>query len=133
MRKPVPDSADLPRGGATGNLTLRMSALLELPLPSVVQDETLTSAAVASERMELERIARTAPTSEGRAEAMVGLMALEAACGDELAFERLRHELVERDLAPSVATLYRVQVAWGLVRFGRVGAARRWVRASGGR
>lgn len=130
MRKPHPKYADLPRGGAAGNLTLRMSALLELPLPSVVQDETLTPAAVASERAALEHLARTATGTEARAEALVGLMALEAAVGDELAFERLRHELQGRELAPAVAMVYRVQVAWGLVRFGRVGAARRWVRAS---
>lgn len=107
-----------------------MSALLELPLPSVVQDETLTPAAAASERSALEHLARTGKSPEQRAEALVGLMGLEAAVGDELAFERLRQELQGRELAPSVATLYRVQVAWGLVRFGRVGAARRWVRAS---
>lgn len=112
------------------NLTLRMTALLELPLPSVVQDETLTPAAVASERAMLEHVARSGRTAEARTEALVGLMALEAACGDELAFERLRHELLDRELAPSVAALYRVQVTWGLVRFGRVGAARRWARAS---
>ncbi len=111
-------------------LTLRMSALLELPLPSVVQDETLTPAAVASERAMLEHQARTGRTAEVRVEALVGLMALEASCGDELAFERLRHELVGRELTPAVATLYRVQVAWGLVRFGRLGAARRWVRST---
>ena len=111
-------------------LTVRMPALLERPLPSLVQDETLTPAAVASERAALEHRARTGRTAEARTEALVGLMALEAACGDELAFERLRHELAGRDLAPGVATLYRVQVTWGLVRFGRIGAARRWVRAS---
>jgi voltage-gated potassium channel Kch len=110
-----------------------MSALLELPLPSVVQDETLTFAAVASERAALEHLARTGTGADVRAEALVGLMALEAAVGDELSFERLRHELLGRELSPSVATLYRVQVAWGLVRFGRVGAARRWVRRSDGR
>lgn len=128
MRKPVPENADLPRGGTAGNLTLRMSALLELPLPSVVQDETLTPAVAASERAALEHLARTATHADARAEALVGLMALEAAVGDELAFERLRHELQGRELPHAVATLYRVQVAWGLVRFGRLGAARRWVR-----
>lgn len=107
-----------------------MSALLELPLPSVVQDETLTPAAVASERAALEQLARAGEAGDVRHEALVGLMALEAACGDELAFERLRQELQGRELAPAVASLYRAQVAWGLVRFGRVGAARRWVRGS---
>ena len=131
MRKPAPESADLPRGGAAGNLTFRMSAILELPLPSVVQDETLTPAAVASERSALEHLARTGKHADARAEALVGLMALEAAVGDEIAFERLRQELRGRELSDPVATLYRVQVAWGLVRFGRVGAARRWVRVSG--
>ena len=110
-----------------------MSALLELPLPSVVQDETLTPAAAASERAVLEHLVRTAAGADARAEALVGLMALEAAVGDELAFERLRQELQGRELSRSVATLYRVQVAWGLVRFGRVGAARRWVRVSDAR
>ena len=110
-----------------------MSALLELPLPSVVQDETLTPAAAASERAALELVARTGANPETRAEALVGLMALEAAVGDELAFERLRQELQGRELSRAVATLYRVQVAWGLVRFGRVGAARRWVRVSDAR
>lgn len=107
-----------------------MSLLLELPLPSVVQDETLTPAAVASERAALEHVARSGPSADARAEALVGLMALEAVVGDELAFERLRHELLGRELSPVVATTYRVQVAWGLVRFGRLGAARRWVRVA---
>ena len=81
----------------------------------------------------LEHLARTGPNADARAEALVGLMALEAAVGDELAFERLRQELLGRELSPLVATLYRAQVTWGLVRFGRVGAARRWVRVSDAR
>ena len=107
-----------------------MSALLELPLPSLVQDETLTPAAAALEREALERLARTGQGADVRTEALVGLMALEAALGDELAFERLRQELGDRELSPAVMTLYRAQVAWGLVRFGRLGAARRWVGAA---
>ena len=107
-----------------------MPALLDLPLPSVVQDETLTPAAVAVERSTLEQLARTGASVEQRTEALVGLMALEAAVGDELGFERLRQELEGRDLPAAVATLYKVQVAWGLVRFGRLDAARRWVRRS---
>lgn len=116
-----------------GNLTLTMTALLELPLPSVVRDETLSAAAVAAERAVLEHLARAGEGAEVRAQAMVELMALEATCGDELAFERIRQELLSLDLPAAVATLYRVQVAWGLVRFGRVGAARRWVRLKDGR
>ena len=107
-----------------------MPALLDLPLPSVVQDETLTPAAVAAERAALEHLVRTGDGAEVRTEALVGLMALEAAVGDELAFERFRHELLDRDLSPAVARLFKAQVAWGLVRFGRLGAARRWVRAA---
>lgn len=73
-------------------------------------------------------IARTADGPELRAQALVELMALEASCGDELAFERLRHELVATDLAPPVEALFRARVAWGLARFGRLDAARRWAR-----
>ena len=110
-----------------------MPALLDLPLPALVQDETLTPDAIRAERVALERQVRDGHDADTRAEALVGLMALEALTGDELAFERLRHELTERDLPPALARLYRVQVAWGLVRFGRIGAARRWVRAADAR
>lgn len=103
-------------------------ALLDLPLPSLDVDETLTPAVAAAERAMLSSIARTADGAELRAQALVELMALEASCGDELAFERLRHELVATDLAPPVEALFRARVAWGLARFGRLEAARRWVR-----
>jgi hypothetical protein len=102
-------------------------ALLDPPLPSLDVDGTPT-ALVAAERAMLSSIARTADGAELRAQALVELMALEASCGDELAFERLRHELLATDLAPPVEALFRARVAWGLARFGRLDAARRWAR-----
>ncbi|MEO6066599.1 MAG: hypothetical protein ABJB33_04565 [Gemmatimonadota bacterium] len=102
-----------------------MSALRDLPLPSLVRDETLSAAAVAAERAVLDSLARTGDGAAVRTQALVELMSLEATCGDELAFERLRHELLDLELPEPVATLYRVQVTWGLVRFGRLAAARR--------
>jgi hypothetical protein len=107
-----------------------MTALLELPLPTVAPDATSDDVTVAAERALLGSLARTAETPEVRAQALVELMALEAACGDELAFERLRHELTDTPLAPAVTTLFRARVAWGLARFGRIEAARKWVRSA---
>jgi len=103
-------------------------ALLDLPTPSLDADEAPTAAVAAAERAMLSSIARTADGAELRAQALVELMALEASCGDELAFERLRHELVATELAPPVEALFRARVAWGLARFGRIDAARRWTR-----
>jgi len=103
-------------------------ALLDLSLPSLDIDEAPTAAVAAAERALLSSIARTADGPELRAQALVELMALEASCGDELAFERLRHELVATELAPPVEALFRARVAWGLARFGRLEAARRWAR-----
>jgi hypothetical protein len=103
-------------------------ALLDLSLPSLDIDEAPTTAVAAAERALLSSIARTADGPELRAQALVELMALEASCGDELAFERLRHELVATELAPPVEALFRARVAWGLARFGRLDAARRWAR-----
>lgn len=103
-----------------------MPALLDLPLPALVHDETLSPQAAAVERAVLESLARTGARVEVRAQALVDLMALEAACGDELAFERIRHELLALDLPAVVVPAFRVQVTWGLVRFGRLAAARRW-------
>ena len=105
-------------------------ALLDLPLPSLDVDGTPTALA-AAERAMLSSIARTADGAELRAQALVELMALEASCGDELAFERLRHELTATDLPPAVEVFFRAQVAWGLVRFGRLDAARRWLATDG--
>lgn len=107
-----------------------MSALLDHPRPALVQDETLSPQAAAVERVLLERLARTGDRLEVRAQALVDLMALEATCGDELAFLRIRHELFACDLPAAVATPFRVQVTWGLVRFGRIAAARRWAMRS---
>ncbi len=107
-----------------------MTALLELPLPTPAPDASPDDIVVAAERALLGSVARTAEDPEVRAQALVELMALEASCGDELAFERLRHELADTPLAPAVATLFRARVAWGLARFGRVEAARRWVRSA---
>src|SRR6478609_10836913 len=103
-------------------------ALLDLPTPSLDADEAPTAAVAAAERAMLSSIARTADGEELRAQALVELMALEASCGDELAFERLRHELVATELPPAVEALFSARVAWGLVRFGRLAAARRWAR-----
>jgi phosphotransferase system HPr-like phosphotransfer protein len=103
-------------------------ALLDLSLPSLDTDEAPTPAVAEAERALLSSIARTADGPELRAQALVELMALEASCGDELAFERLRHELVATELAPAVEALFRARVAWGLARFGRLEAARRWAR-----
>ena len=105
-----------------------MSALRDLPIASLVRDETSSSAAVAAERAVLDSLARTGVGAEVRTQALVELMSLEAVCGDELAFERLRHELIDLELPEPLATLYRVQVTWGLVRFGRLAAARRSAR-----
>jgi len=107
-----------------------MTALLELPLPTFAADAPLDDIVVAAERALLDSIARTAESAEVRAQALVELMALEVVCGDELAFERLRHELVETPLAPAIATLFRARVAWGLARFGRIEAARKWIRSA---
>lgn len=104
-----------------------MPALLDLPLPALVPDETPGAALAAAERVLLESLARTADGAELRSQALVELMALEVTCGDELSFERLRHELAGLELTPPVETLYRARVAWGLARFGRSGAARRWI------
>ncbi len=107
-----------------------MSALLDHPLPALVPDETLLPPAAAAERVLLERLARTGDRVEVRTHALVDLMALEAVCGDELAFERIRHELLGLELPATVVTPFRVQVTWGLVRFGRLAAARRWAMHS---
>lgn len=101
-------------------------ALLDLAFPLLVGDETLSPAAVAAERVVLERLIRTGDPVGVRTEALVELMALEAVSGDELGFERIRQELLGLELPEPAATLFRVQVTWGLVRFGRLAAARRW-------
>jgi hypothetical protein len=106
-----------------------MTALLDHPLPALVHDETLSPQAVAVERASLERLVRTGERVEIRTQALVDLMALEAACGDELAFERIRHELLALELPAVVAPSFGVQVTWGLIRFGRLAAARRWAAA----
>ncbi|HET7040551.1 MAG TPA: hypothetical protein VFI13_00970 [Gemmatimonadales bacterium] len=85
---------------------------------------------LSAERALLGSLARTAEREDVRAQALVELMALEGACGDELAFERLRHELAALPLPAAVATLFRARVAWGLARFGRSAAARRWERGA---
>jgi hypothetical protein len=107
-----------------------MNALLELPLPTLHDDELPDEATVAAERALLASVARTAEAAELRIQALVELMALEAGCGDELAFERLRHELADTPLPAPIATLFQARVAWGLARFGRVEAARRWARSA---
>lgn len=105
-----------------------MATPLEVPfLPS--PPETLSPAAAAGERALLESLARNGEGEDLRAQALVELMALEAACGDELAFERIRHELGAVVLPAGVGALFRARVAYGLARFGRAAAARRWVRA----
>jgi len=107
-----------------------MPAPLEVPLlPSA--PETLSPAAAAAERALLESLARSGEGEDLRAQALVELMALEAACGDELAFERIRHELGAIVLPTAVGVLFRARVACGLVHFGRAAAARRWVRGTG--
>lgn len=118
----------MPSAGTWANLTAMTLALLDLPLSSTELDEAPTPAVAAAERALLSSIARTADGAAVRAQALVELMALEASCGDELSFERLRHELVDTELAPPVEALFRARVAWGLARFGRIDAARRWAR-----
>lgn len=109
------------------NFTSPMPAHLEVPLlPS--PPATLSPAAVAAERALLEALARSGDGEDLRAQALVELMALEVACGDELAFERIRHELGAAVLPEGVGALFRARVACGLVHFGRAAAARRWVR-----
>ena len=77
------------------------------------------------ERAALERLARSAATRELRLQALVELMAVEIAAGDELGFERLRHELTAIPLPPAIATLFQARVSWGLAAFGRTAAAAR--------
>lgn len=120
----------MPSAGTGDNFTAMTPALLDLPLPSLDVEETPTPAVVAAERAMLSSIARTADGVDLRTQALVELMALEASCGDELAFERLRHDLAATELTPPVEALFRARVAWGLVRFGRVDAARRWARVA---
>lgn len=103
-----------------------MPSLLDLPLPAPARAQP-RSAEVAVERALLEALARTADGADLRSQALVELMALEVTCGDELAFERLRHELEARALPAAVEVLFRARVAFGLARFGRVAAARRWI------
>lgn len=107
-----------------------MPAHLEVPpLPS--PPRTLSPAAAAGERALLESLARSGEGEDLRAQALVELMALEVACGDELAFERIRHELGAIALPAAVRALFRARVACGLARFGRAAAAERWVRGNG--
>jgi hypothetical protein len=120
--------AERVRGGQLHRDT--MNALLELPLPALHAADTPDEATVAAERALLTSVARTAEAAELRAQALVELMALEATCGDELAFERLRHELADTPLPAPIATIFRTRVAWGLARFGRLEAARRWARSA---
>ena len=115
--------------GAGGQFDLdTMPALLDLPLPALVPDEIPSPALAAAERLLLESLARNGDGPELRSQALVELMALEVTCGNELSFERLRHELAGLELTAPVETLYRARVAWGLARFGRSGAAYRWVQ-----
>jgi len=106
-----------------------MPLLLELPIPERLPDPP-SAAALASARSLLESLARSAEGADLRSQALVELMALEVTCGDELAFERLRHELAATTLPGPVATLFHARVAWGLVRFGRAVAARRSARGA---
>gem|GEM_PF-6336512 len=120
--------AERVRGGQVVGET--MNTLLELPLPVLHATDASDEATVAAERALLTSVARTAEAAELRSQALVELMALEATCGDELAFERLRHELADTPLPPPIATIFRTRVAWGLARFGRLEAARRWARSA---
>jgi hypothetical protein len=109
--------------------TPAMPAFLEIPVPPAACD-ALPPAAAAAERALLESLARHGEGEDLRAQALVELMALEVSCGDELAFERIRHELAAAPLSAAVTSLFRARVAWGLARFGRAAAARRWVRGA---
>lgn len=107
-----------------------MPAFLEIPVSPAASD-ALPPAAATAERALLESLARHGDGEDLRAQALVELMALEVSCGDELAFERIRHELTAAPLPAAVASLFRARVACGLVRFGRAAAAQRWVRGAG--
>ena len=106
-----------------------MASLLELPLPALLLDAPSPAAAAAARAL-LGSLARSAEGADLRSQALVELMALEVACGDELAFERIRHELALTTLPPAGAVRFRARVACGLARFGRAAAARRWVRGA---
>lgn len=82
------------------------------------------------ERAALESLARCAATRELRLQALVELMALEIAAGDELGFERLRQELAATPLPPAITTLFHARLSWGLAVFGRPVAAARARRAA---
>lgn len=106
-----------------------MPLLLEPPIPSRVPDPPSDAAVMAARRL-LESVARSAEGADLRSQALVELMALEVTCGNELAFERLRHELAQCILPAPIATLFQARVAWGLIRFGRAVAARRSARGA---
>jgi hypothetical protein len=107
-----------------------MPALLDLPLPSAPAETRPAEGDLATERALLEALARTAERPAFRLQALVELMALEAAAGNEVAFTRIRHELAESPLPAPVATLYQARTAWGLARFGRYSAASRAARGA---
>jgi hypothetical protein len=107
-----------------------MPALLDLPRPSAPAESLPAEGDLATERALLESLARTAERPAFRLQALVELMALEAAAGNEVAFTRIRHELAQSSLPAPVATLYQARTAWGLARFGRYSAASRCARGA---
>jgi len=107
-----------------------MPALLDLPSPPAHAELRPDEGSLATERALLESLARTAERPAFRQQALVELMALEAAAGNEVAFTRIRHELAASPLPAPVATLYQARTAWGLARFGRFSAASRWARGA---
>jgi hypothetical protein len=107
-----------------------MPALLDLPLPSASAELTPAEGDLAVERALLEALARTAERPAFRLQALVELMALEAATGNEVAFTRIRDELAAIPLPAPVSTLYQARTAWGLARFGRFTSASRWARGA---
>lgn len=107
-----------------------MPALLDLPQLSAPAESHAPAGDLATERALLESLARSAERPAFRLQALVELMALEAAAGNEVAFTRIRHELAETPLPAPVATLYQARSAWGLARFGRFAAASRWARGA---
>jgi hypothetical protein len=107
-----------------------MPALLDVPLPSAPAERSPAEGDLATERALLESLARTADRAAFRWQALVELMALEAAAGNEVAFTRIRQELAASPLPAPVATLYQARTAWGLARFGRFAAASRCARGA---
>lgn len=98
---------------------------MSFPLDLVDLEHRASPLPLGPERAALESLARCAATRELRVQALVELMALEIAAGDELGFERLRQELAAIPLPSAIATLFHTRVSWGLARFGRPAAAAR--------